>query len=571
MKKIFTLLFVVCICTFAMGQHVPADIAKAGDVKPVIDGVLDEVWTDVEQHNVTLPFGTEAPTLGDEGTTFWKALWDDDGMYIVIVANDDVWYPYSGTGDAYTFDKIELYFDTNFLLEDGVGGQNGATGNRQIAPDPNLDNLDGQEMTQTILGGTVRYAYKVENPKWTTEWFIPWTSIPDGEGNLFDKTAPMGFDVDITDNDNDGAGRKRAMWSNTGTKAENWGNMDDAGRLTLLGAEPGVNIESIAITGGSTIDTDNGTVQLTATILPVDATQGFKYVITEGAKMATVDNTGLLKAVRENGTVKVKAQSSDGFVSSNELTITISNQVVTMEEISVIKNGQFNHTDNVEFWGRNPASAWVVEDGWLTGTAVPKTEGAEIWDIMTYQGVDVDATTKYIIKFKAKASSNMDVPFITEDINHSYNKTVTSSSPFRAETQWNIPVTTEETQFELDVIHSAFVEGSKYQPSFQIGKLTGTVSVTDIFMYAEEDLALVSGVKDPVVAKAFSVYPNPAAKTLFVDLKGINSKVAIYNALGQKLMEQNPNGSRLSFDVSSLAKGLYFVKLEDGSTQKFVK
>jgi hypothetical protein len=45
----------------------------------------------------------------------------------------------------------------------------------------------------------------------------------------------------------------------------------------------------------------------------------------------------LVKAVRENGTIKVKAQTANGLVSSNEVTITISNQVVTTAEISFIK------------------------------------------------------------------------------------------------------------------------------------------------------------------------------------------------------------------------------------------
>jgi hypothetical protein len=290
--------------------------------------------------------------LGAEGETYWKALWDDSGMYIIIVANDDVWYPYSGTGNAYEFDKIELYFDTNYVLEDGVGGQAGATGNRQIAPDPNLEKLDGELLTQTILGGVVKYAYKVENPKWTTEWFIPWESIPDKDGNLFDKTGTMGFDVDITDNDNDGAGRKRAMWSNVGAKDENWNNMDDAGHITFEGAEPGIDITKITISGPQEITADNGTVQLAAAIEPADATQTYKWIISGGTGQATVTKEGLVQGLR-NGTVLVKAVSADNFFESNELTINVSNQVVTHFESSFIKDGDFTQGT-----GTTPSSVW---------------------------------------------------------------------------------------------------------------------------------------------------------------------------------------------------------------------
>ncbi|MGE5394333.1 MAG: sugar-binding protein [Candidatus Saccharibacteria bacterium] len=572
MKKIFTLFLSLCFYSFVMGQRPEAVIAKAGDVKPVIDGVLDDVWTNVEQHNVNRDYTGEHPTLGPEGTTYWKALWDDNGMYIIIVANDDVWFPYSGTGNAYEFDKIELYFDTNYVLDDHVGGQNQATGNRQIAPDPTLDKLDGETLTQTILGGDVKYAYKVENPKWTTEWFVPWTSIPDGEGNLFDKTGTMGFDVDITDNDNDGAGRKRAMWSNIGTVAENWSNMDDAGHLTFEGAQPGIDITKITISGPATITTDNGTAQLAAVIEPANATQGYKWQVTNGTGMATVSSTGLVTALR-NGTVMVKAVSSDNFVSSNELTITISGQRISYDEINLFKNGFFNKGANgLESWGVNPAADWKVEDGWLTVSPTPKTN---IWDIMAYQAVDVDATTKYIVKFKAKASTDMTVPFIIEDINNNYNKTVTSTSPYRKDSYWEIPVTTEAKWYQFDVVHSAFVANSKYQPSFQVGMLNGTLYIDSLMMYKESDYALVdpkAGAKT-MDANSIKVYPNPVGngQTLFVELTNMNAKVAIYNAAGQKLIEKTADGYKATFDVSGLRQGLYFIKTDDGAVQKFVR
>lgn len=110
---------------------------------------------DVEQHNVVTNFRAELPTFGAEGTTYWKALWDDNGMYVIVVANDNIWSPWQGTGSDYNYDKIEMYFDTNYILEDGLGGQNGTTGNRQIVPNPTLDKLDGETMSLVVQVGTV--------------------------------------------------------------------------------------------------------------------------------------------------------------------------------------------------------------------------------------------------------------------------------------------------------------------------------------------------------------------------------------------------------------------------------
>jgi hypothetical protein len=183
-----------------------------------------------------------------------------------------------------------------------------------------------------------------------------------------------------------------------------------------------------------------------------------------------------------------------------------------------------------------------------------------------------DATTEYILKFKAKASTDMAVPFLFEDRSNGNSKTVTSSVPYRDNDygKWDVPLTTEETEFIIDVVFNSWVENSKYEFNIQAGKNNGTFSISDIMMYSKADLALVTNAKQ-MGSNAFDVFPNPVANTLYVDLRGISSKVAIYNALGQKLIEKTSTGSRLTFDVSSLRKGMYFVKLDDGSTKKFVK
>ena len=570
MKKLFTFLLGACMCTAVMAERPTAVIAKAGDVKPVIDGALDDLWETVEQQNCDKPWGAEVPTIGDVGTSYWKMLWDEAGLYIIIVSNDDIWYPYSGTGNAYEFDKIEMYFDTNYILADGVGGRDQATGNRQIAPDPDLTKLSGELKTQTIQGGDVQYAFKVDDPMWTTEWFIPWESIPDKDGVLFDKTAQMGFDCQITDNDNDGAGRKRAMWANVGAVDENWNNMDDAGYLTFEGAEAGIYVDGIVLSGGD-ITTDNGTVQLVAVIDPVDATtQKLKWEVTGGTGKVSISSTGLATAIKD-GSVTIKALATDGgWAESNEITINVSGQVVTMTEINILKNSYFELGDNgMESWG----TTGTVESGWYTLVCTPKTN---IWDTMFGQtNVPVaDATTPYTLKFKAVATADMVAPLLFEDRSNGNNKTVTSTSEYRDNGygKWDIPVTTEEKWYTVDVIFSADVDNSAWEINFQVGQADGTLSLDSIMMFADADLALVNSAKE-IAANTMRVYPNPvgSANQLSVNLASPGGKVAIYNALGQKLVEKVATGTLVRFDVANLRKGMYFVRLSDGTTQKFIR
>ncbi len=583
MKKLFTFLLSVCVCTFVMGQSVrpEAVIAKAGDVKPVIDGVIDDVWATVAQNNVILPFQLEKPTLGAEGTTYWKALWDDNGLYILCVVNDDVWYPWFGTTNGnYLYDKIELYFDTNDILLDGLGAQTANSGNKQIAPDPTDGKLDGSLLTQAVAGGTVQYAYNVANPAYNIEYFVPWESIPNKDGIVFDKTGTMGFDVSIADNDNDGLGRKRAVWSNDGTRgsaAENWANMDEAGYLTFQGAVAVIAIDAITITGGQIITTDNGTVQFSASVSPADATQQYKWTITSGTGEGTIDKNGVVTGVR-NGTVLVKAVSADGFVESNEATVTISNQVVTHFEVSYLKDGDFTQGT-----GTTPSAFWlgggVIMDGVAECTnpsvAVLPTI-ANPWDWTFSQMMYVPFAAKdsnYVFSFKAWADAPRTFTVDMEDVANGYPRygVSTDATSTSGTSDWTFDLTTTPTVYNLHVTFTNMLATASQKMNFMLGLATPKVYIDSVYLVTKGDFILSA--KELKTSSSMKVYPNPVNNTnmLTVELSSANAKVAIYDALGQKLIEKVANGYIAKFNVSSLGKGLYFVKLSNGTCQKFIK
>jgi hypothetical protein len=66
------------------------------------------------------------------------------------------------------------------------------------------------------------------------------------------------------------------------------------------------------------------------------------------------------------------------------------------------------------------------------------------------------------------------------------------------------------------------------------------------------------------------VYPNPAVNELNVVLTNDNSRVSIYNSVGQKMDEVLVSGTEHRFDISSYPAGIYFVKT-DGAIAKFIK
>lgn len=328
MKRIISaLLACMLFGTLATGQR-PSGIIYKASATPVIDGEIDNVWATANQYNIDKKFKLEKPTFGDAGTTYWKALWNDNGMYILVVANDDSWFPYTGTGNAYEFDKVELYFDTNTILEDGLGGQAGTTGNRQISPDPVIDSVDGTIQSINVVGSVVNYAYKVTDPKWNVEYFIPWDCIPDKNGVRFDTSHTMGFDVNLVDRDVSDEGRKRAQWANEGAKDENWNNMDDAGHLTFQ--------DLVYIEGGSPKTFVYGeTGQLSAKNNFINpGTLTYSWAPAEGLSQTDIPNP--IVTATTDQTYKLTVTTSDGgittatvFIKVNPFVATAVNQIVS--------------------------------------------------------------------------------------------------------------------------------------------------------------------------------------------------------------------------------------------------
>ena len=134
-----------------------------------------------------------------------------------------------------------------------------------------------------------------------------------------------------------------------------------------------------------------------------------------------------------------------------------------------------------------------------------------------------------------------------------------------------------------DAINDGFVVFKiKTKPTLKTGdSFSNTASI-----YFDYNFPIVTNTATTTIAvlnkqdfefsKYFSLYPNPTASILNLDLeKEIEvSTIAIYNTLGQ-LVLVIPNAKQVNrIDVSSLTKGSYFIKLntEKGSvTEKFIK
>jgi len=240
----FSLLFVAG-ATFA--QKVNVDVAKTSTA-PVIDGVEEAVWDAVDPVPFVLFLGQEVPTV----TAYWKALWDDNNIYVLINVEDDNYYPgWEAGGNGWEYDKPEIYFDVNDVLVDGAGPATASSGHYQYSPDPTDG---GQDIPMTTAGTTQApggsYCYTLVGESYAYEYAVEIASMSNVGGTAM--TADMisslpenvGFDATVIDQDEGiTTARQRTIWeSGDGTEAEAWNSMDASGTITL---KPGVGIPTV--------------------------------------------------------------------------------------------------------------------------------------------------------------------------------------------------------------------------------------------------------------------------------------------------------------------------------------
>jgi len=586
MKSLFTFFISVLLVSTVFAQRPEGVFAKA-TVAPEIDGVVDEVWSSATVYNIDKPYRLEVPTIGEPGESTWQGLWDTEGVYILLKVNDDDWHPgYEVPGsNNWEYDKPEIYFDVNYELEDGKGASGGA-GHIQIAPGAVEGKDDGTPTTDT----EVVYSFKVDGGAYVAEYFIPFTRLVDKDSNPVDVTNTIGFDVTIIDRDEGDTERRRMVWANVGEKDESWSNMDDAGHVTFEGAEPAVYVESITLNQGGTITTDNGTLQMTATVTPANATnKNVKWSVENGTGQAKIDANGLLTGL-SNGTVTVKATAMDAGLEEAMTDVVISGQVLTQKDVwtdfNLITNGLFDN--GLTGWGNwvdtgtsSPGQvAPVVQEGAVVMVPVAATDNAAWHYQLNQNKLQALPNVPYVLYFKSWASADGTPAVVDfEDISgNNYNRYGASADPeaVGGRSEWNYVINTTPQWYTFHVTFDQIVANTDQKVQYMISLSNNTIYLDSVLLVTQEMFDQLGSL--PTNSKAFAnsidkVYPNPVGNgnTLFVELSAINSKVAIYNSVGQKLMEKTAVGSRVEFNVSSLRQGLYFVKTSDGSIVKFVR
>jgi len=621
-RGIFTLVLCALVVAFSYGQQ-PSGVIKKVTEPPVIGGEVDAVWTEANVYNIDQNFQSELPTLGASGETNWRALWSTDGIYILLTVTDDVFFPnyaVSPAGNNWEYDKPEIYFDVNYVLQDALGPANAGTGHYQVSPGFTDGKNDGTVMDG---GNNIDYAFVVTAPNYTAEYFVPFSWLKDKDGIMVDLTGNIGFDVTIIDRDAAAptdATRRRAVWANIGGINESWSNMDECGIITFEDATAGIDITSITLSGGK-ITTDNGTLQVAATILPEDATnKTLTWSIENNSGRATISSTGIVTAIKD-GAVTVTAKATDGSYEEGSCTVTISGQNTILWELNVIANGGFdlvNDDGTAALWSGWGGDANAPMPQIIDGIAVCTPVLASYSWQYQFNNMNVTALpdVDYIFKFKAWADANRTFNVDFEDTPaNNYNRYGASADPTASggRSDWTFNITTEPAWYLLHVNFDQIVEGTVQKVQFMLGlssaltyidsvmlvtleeyntvpqrvSIYDTITIYDtvhitvydtVFIAVTDTLIIntsLTGINPPDNVNEIRIYPNPAKDYIIIDygnytlMNGYTLRIT--NSIGQQLFLTPINKQTDYIDISGWGgRVIYFVHVLDNMDRVLV-
>lgn len=224
--------------------------------------------------------------------------------------------------------------------------------------------------TITTTGGTLQMTATVA-PTEATNKEVTW-SVVSGTG-----TATISSGGLLTAVSNGTVTVRATSVSNTAIKGE----------MTITLSNQAIVAQSVVVSSEGnaiTIDTMGGTLQFSTTVAPTDTTnKDVTWSVIPGTGTATINSSGLLTAV-SNGTVTVRATSVSNTSAKGDMTITLSNQAIAVQSISISSDGSATTIETMggtlQFTASvmptnatNKAVTWTVIPG--SGTATINSSG----------------------------------------------------------------------------------------------------------------------------------------------------------------------------------------------------
>ena len=563
MKSILPLITLCLFLTSTLKGQQPVDsIANIGSYTINIDGSDDDyIWSTVDAINIDKPFQLEEPTLN---SATWKAVWNEEGIYLLVEASDDVWMPnwVSGLTD-WESDKVEVYIDVTTPQKDG-GGAIAANGNHSIGA--NFNQSPGVAYQYGTEGSLYSCSFDAAG-NYKMEYFIAFEALPDNSGQTLDPSImpTIGFDVTVIDLDDVSEGRNRAVWANTGAIDESWNNMDDVGLITLTYSDKYLIAvfdcsEKLKGPEEDIFFTDNSGGNPTEWFWDF----GDGKTSTEQNPVHRYSSTGNFSV---SLTIRDVNDSVSTIVKSDFITITDAaykpNVDFSSSLLTVKTNQPIVFTDESTY---NPTSwTWYFGDGSISTKQNPthnyRNEGVYSVTLVAsnLNGSGLIEKSNLITVTKGSApnaafSTNKTTFKTGEEIQFS-----DESANYPSEWLWDFG--DGKTSTNQHPVHTYWVPGN-YTVSLAATNSEGSHAITkEAYIQVEASASLSSAGSNHL-----HIYPNPSTGVIYIDYNATQNselRVKVLDIAGKEvknfLLDYN---SEKYINLSNQAKGLYFIILQ---------
>ena len=109
-----------------------------------------------------------------------------------------------------------------------------------------------------------------------------------------------------------------------------------------------------------------------------------------------------------------------------------------------------------------------------------------------------------------------------------------------------------------------------------VGTYAVTYNVTDANGNAAIEVTRTVNVEDTLALdsteiNSVSIYPNPTASKWTIESSRVINTLTLFNLLGQKVLDQTVNDTKVNIDASNLKTGVYTLKVNKNTIKRVIK
>lgn len=365
-------------------------------------------------------------------------------------------------------------------------------------------------------------------------------------------------------------------------------------KISLAGSP--VQSVKVSIQGGlpPVINTNAGTLQAIATVLPTTANQAVSWSIIPLTGDATINGSGLITATA-NGTVWARAISVQDLTKRDSVQVVISNQVIDITSLTVATQNNIPAIINV------PAGTLQ-----MTSTILPSTANQNVtWSIVSATGNALINTAGLVTAIAngtvwAKAISVQDASKTDSLLITISNQPSNAITDVIVSTQNNVPPIIDVNGGTLQLVSSVIPSIANQSVVWTIVPVTGSASVNTMGLvtamtngtvwgkavsvanpnFSDSVLITISnqgvGIKD-LSLSLIELFPNPAKEQITI-LSGLDLQNASFELLdiqGRVIYSEKHTqlvqGQSKTINIKELGSGIYFFKIKHNAYSRIIK